>query len=50
MMANGVKKAPVIKRTVEGDVSNSFPASLIQRHQNAMLMIDADAASGLNKN
>ncbi|HLG38535.1 MAG TPA: glucosamine-6-phosphate deaminase [Chitinophagaceae bacterium] len=47
MMANGKKKAPVIKRAVEENVSNIFPATLIQQHKNAFLMIDDEAASEL---
>ena len=47
MLANGLKKAPVIKRTLEEEISNSFPASLIQQHKNGILMIDTEAASEL---
>ncbi|MBC7828242.1 MAG: glucosamine-6-phosphate deaminase [Chitinophagaceae bacterium] len=47
MIANGKKKAPVIKQAVSEKISNSFPASLIQRHSNAILMTDNEAASEL---
>lgn len=50
MMANGIKKAPVIKRAVEGGISNEFPASLLRQHHNSILMIDNEAASELKKN
>jgi glucosamine-6-phosphate isomerase len=47
MMANGKKKAPVIKRAVEGEPSINFPASLIRAHKKGILMIDKEAASEL---
>ena len=47
MMANGKKKAPVIKRTVEEEISTHFPATLIQQHKNSFLMIDQEAAAEL---
>ena len=49
MMANGKKKAPVIKRAVEENVGTNFPATLIQQHKNAFLMIDDEAASELKQ-
>ena len=48
LLANGTKKAEVIKRAVEGDVTNKFPASIIQKHTNGMVMIDEEAASLLS--
>ena len=47
MLANGKKKAPVVKRAVEENVSVDFPATLIQQHKNGYLMIDNEAASEL---
>jgi glucosamine-6-phosphate isomerase len=47
MLANGKKKAPVVKRVVEENVSTDFPATLIQQHKNGYLMIDSEAASEL---
>ena len=49
VIANGNKKAPVIKQAIEGPVSNLFPASIIQKHENGYVMIDDDAASLINK-
>jgi galactosamine-6-phosphate isomerase len=49
LMANGIKKAAVIKRTVEGAVGNDFPASIMQTHPNGIIMTDSDAAYLLNK-
>jgi len=47
MVANGSKKAPVIKRAVEDNVSVVFPATLIRQHKNSFLVIDNEAASEL---
>ena len=45
LMADGNRKAEVIKKTVEGEVSESFPASIMQRHANGFVVVDEDAAS-----
>lgn len=45
LIANGEKKAPIIKRALEGDISTEFPASIIRRHANPFVMIDEAAAS-----
>jgi len=47
MIANGSKKADVIKTTVYGKISTDFPSTLIRNHGNAMLLIDKEAASKL---
>ena len=49
LMANGSKKAEVIKKTVEGPVTESFPASIMQKHDNGFVLIDEEAASLLSK-
>lgn len=50
LMANGPKKANVIKDTVEGMVTENFPASIMQLHHNGTVLADEAAASLLNKN
>jgi glucosamine-6-phosphate isomerase len=47
MIANGSKKADVVKSTVYGKISTDFPSTLIRNHGNAMLFIDKEAASKL---
>ena len=47
MMANGKKKAPVIKKAIKEKITTDFPASLIRQNNNAMLMVDQEAASEL---
>ncbi|MDH6305440.1 glucosamine-6-phosphate isomerase [Parabacteroides sp. PF5-5] len=47
LIANGKKKAPIIKRTVEEAISNKVPASIVRKHKDSYLYIDAEAASEL---
>lgn len=44
VMASGATKAPVMLRALEGEVSESFPASLVQRVEGALVMLDEEAA------
>jgi 6-phosphogluconolactonase/glucosamine-6-phosphate isomerase/deaminase len=39
----------VIKKTVEGEITNEFPASIMQTHANGFVMIDEEAASLLDQ-
>jgi glucosamine-6-phosphate isomerase len=48
LIANGLKKADIIKKTVEGEVTNLVPASIMQTHANGFIMIDKEAASLLD--
>jgi glucosamine-6-phosphate isomerase len=48
LIANGTKKAEVIKRTVEGEVNENFPASIMQTHPDGIVIVDKEAASLLN--
>ena len=47
LLANGAGKADAIKATVEGPVMAKFPATIVQLHQFATILIDHDAASKL---
>jgi galactosamine-6-phosphate isomerase len=49
LMASGSKKAEVIKNTIEGPVTENFPASVMQKHKNGFVLIDEDAGSLLDK-
>jgi galactosamine-6-phosphate isomerase len=49
LMANGSKKTEVIKKTIEGPVTENFPASIMQQHPNGFILIDEEAASLLSK-
>jgi glucosamine-6-phosphate deaminase len=48
LIASGVKKASVVRRALEGEVSNECPASLIQLHPDAYVFLDQDAGSMLS--
>ena len=37
LMANGSKKAEVIKKTIEGPVTENFPASIMQKHESGFI-------------
>lgn len=49
LIANGKKKADVIKKTIEGEVTIAFPAGIMQIHNNGFVMADEEAASLLMK-
>ena len=45
MIANGKSKAEAIHQMVYGNITTECPASLLQLHPNAMILLDKDAAS-----
>ena len=47
LLASGLNKAGAVAATVEGDVSETMPASMLKRHPVAGLFLDEDAASDL---
>ena len=47
IVANGRSKAAIIKKTVEGNVTNEVPASFIQNSRNGIVIIDKEAAEDL---
>lgn len=50
LLANGERKAAVVKKAVEGEVTNKFPASIMQQHESGFILIDKEAASELKNN
>lgn len=48
MLASGKSKAEIIHKACDGPVSNEVPASYIQHHRHAVLMIDREAATLLS--
>jgi glucosamine-6-phosphate deaminase len=42
------RKAEALKNVLEGEVTNMCPASILQRHQNCKIFMDAEAASLLS--
>jgi glucosamine-6-phosphate isomerase len=47
LLASGEAKVPAIARALMGEVTEDFPASLVQQHPDAWVLLDADAAAGL---
>jgi glucosamine-6-phosphate deaminase len=49
LLAWGPTKAPVVQRSVEGHVTESVPASLLQQHSDCTFVVDEVAASELTR-
>ncbi|SMD33824.1 glucosamine-6-phosphate deaminase [Reichenbachiella faecimaris] len=49
LMAWGEKKAPIIKRTVEGIISEAVPATFLQKHLDVEVVVDENASLQLAK-
>lgn len=49
LMAWGEGKAPIIKRAIEGEVSDQVPASFLQEHRNVETILDTAAAAELTR-
>lgn len=45
LQANGVKKAEVVQKAVQGPVTPDMPASILQTHPNGFVFLDKEAAS-----
>lgn len=48
MFANGKKKAAIIKKALQGEVTEEVPSSIFQLHPNFTVVLDAEAASELS--
>ena len=49
LLASGKNKAEAIHKAVNGDIDPMVPASILQLHQNVLLILDEDAASLITK-
>lgn len=49
LMASGVNKGWAVERAVNGPVTVEVPASILQRHQDCIFLVDEQAASILSK-
>jgi glucosamine-6-phosphate isomerase len=47
LLANGKKKASIIRQTAEASVDISIPSTLIRQHKNSLIMLDEEAAADL---
>ena len=50
LMAWGPGKAPVVQKSVEGQVTEQVPASLLQQHHDCIFVVDEAAAAELTRN
>ena len=44
LMASGSEKAQIVKKSLQGEITPTVPASLMQKHSNLTFMLDKDAA------
>jgi 6-phosphogluconolactonase/Glucosamine-6-phosphate isomerase/deaminase len=49
LLVSGSKKAGILKQVLEEEISEQLPASLLRRHKNLSVYLDAEAASLLQK-
>lgn len=49
LIANGIKKAEVIRKALEEEINKDMPASIIRMHTQGIVMLDEEAASLLKK-
>jgi len=49
LLAWGAAKAQVVARAVEGEITDSLPASFLQRHSNVRFLIDEAASADLTR-
>lgn len=49
MTAWGDEKAPIIKKAVEGQITDNVPSSFLQTHENATVVVDLSAAEKLTR-
>ena len=49
MLATGAAKASIVRRAIAGPVTTRVPASLIQTHPNALVVLDRAAARALQR-
>ena len=47
LVVNGAKKADIVKKVMEGLISEAVPASLLRNHPNCSIYLDEAAASAL---
>jgi glucosamine-6-phosphate deaminase len=49
LLAWGEGKAPIIKKIIEGDKTDQVPASILQEHHDATIILDEAAADELTR-
>lgn len=48
LLANGIKKAEIVKKILEGEISEDVPATLLRKHPNGGIYLDSEAAGLLD--
>ncbi|WP_308991329.1 glucosamine-6-phosphate deaminase [Mariniflexile litorale] len=49
LLAWGISKAEILKKTIEGDVTSQVPATYLQEHNNTTFVLDSEASSELTR-
>lgn len=49
LIVNGEQKAQMVKQVLQGPVTETYPASILQLHPNLTVLLDEAAASQLEK-
>ena len=49
LLAWGVNKAEVVKKTIEGEITSNVPATYLQEHNNTTFVLDKGASSNLTR-
>ena len=49
LLAWGINKAEIIKRTIEGEINPNVPATYLQEHDNTTFVLDIEASSNLTR-
>jgi len=44
LQMNGLKKAPLVRRLIDSEISPVFPASIVKSHPNAFLLLDKESS------
>ncbi|HAW78251.1 MAG TPA: glucosamine-6-phosphate deaminase, partial [Balneola sp.] len=49
LMAWGNEKAEIVKKSIEGRISEDVPSTFLQEHENVTIILDSESASLLNR-
>ena len=49
LLAWGISKAEILKKTIEGDITSQVPATYLQDHKNTTFVLDKDASTELTR-
>tara|TARA_R110000868_G_scaffold113100_1_gene303861 strand:+ start:5680 stop:6408 length:729 start_codon:yes stop_codon:yes gene_type:complete len=49
LMADGIKKADIIQKTLEEEINSNIPSTIIRKHKNAIVMVDEEAYQNVRR-